>query len=469
MGGLPRRATVIEEQRSSGAPTLVVDAGDLFWKSARIGPDAVASQKLKAEAQAASFALTGIDAMVPGEGDLVFGWSWLQETASRHKLPYLAANLSCGDTAPFPPGAIFERGGLKIAVVGVVDPTLELPGCTVAPAEVAARGAIEKLGPADVTVVLSHQRTELDRALAEAIEPVDLIVNGHARLTNNAPRDLPGAALQLAAGSRSKYVGVASVSMLPGARGFRAGDAVADTATRLDQARVRLEAAKAKLGSSEGKALERVQRQVEHYQTSITELEAQLAAATEAQKSPANLLENRLVGLDDKVADHAATAALLAELKVQITVVESAEATATDASQLAYTGAESCRGCHPAPYAQWKATPHAKAYASLQRTSNHLDRACYACHTTGAEQPGGPATPAQASGLANVQCESCHGPGREHIATPKAGQMVRAPTTELCTGCHDGERDEGRFEPERYHAAVVHEDQPAAPGAPSAN
>lgn len=463
MGGLPRRATVIEEQRSAGVPLVVVDAGDLFWKGPRIGDDAAPQQKLKAEGQAASYALMGIDAMVPGEGDFVFGLDWLRETASRHKLPYLAANLSCGESNPFERGRIIERNGLRIAVVGVLDSELDLPGCSTSEPAVAVRETFTALGPADVRLVLSHQRTDQDRALASAVDEVDLVVNGHARLTNTAVRDLPGGALQLAAGSRGKHVGVATIELVPGSVGFRGGDTVAETATRLDQARVRLEAVQAKVATSEGKALERVQKQIEHYTSAIATLETELAVATEAQKFPANRLDNKLVGLDAKIADHPGTTAILAGLKDAVAAAEGSGA--APSGPLNYVGAESCKSCHPAPYAQWQGTPHATAYASLQNVNRHLDRECYACHATGVNQPGGPNSPAEVGVLGNVQCESCHGPGRAHVDAPAAGQMLPTPPTELCIDCHDGERDEGRFEAERYLRQVVHLDASPAPGA----
>ena len=89
------------------------------------------------------------------------------------------------------------------------------------------------------------------------------------------------------------------------------------------------------------------------------------------------------------------------------------------------------------------------------------DEACWSCHATGANQPGGPALASAVGPFRDVQCEACHGPAAAHVADPAANHPIRSPTAETCTQCHDGERDQGRFELETYLRQVRH--VPAAP------
>jgi hypothetical protein len=63
------------------------------------------------------------DALVPREAELALGVSGLTSFAQRHGLPYLAANLESAETGGpvFPRFALFERDGLTVAVIGLVD------------------------------------------------------------------------------------------------------------------------------------------------------------------------------------------------------------------------------------------------------------------------------------------------------------------------------------------------------------
>lgn len=71
-----------------------------------------------------------------------------------------------------------------------------------------------------------------------------------------------------------------------------------------------------------------------------------------------------------------------------------------------WTGSARCGSCHPAELAAWRATAHAKSFASAQRVA---ERVCLGCHTTG-ESPAGPVIEDV------VGCEACHGAGADYAA-----------------------------------------------------
>ncbi len=57
-----------------------------------------------------------------------------------------------------------------------------------------------------------------------------------------------------------------------------------------------------------------------------------------------------------------------------------------------FVGAETCRQCHPNTYAKWSTTPHARAFASLEKDPKPnaiFDAECVSCHTTGFEYTSG--------------------------------------------------------------------------------
>jgi hypothetical protein len=97
-----------------------------------------------------------------------------------------------------------------------------------------------------------------------------------------------------------------------------------------------------------------------------------------------------------------------------------------------YVGSDKCKRCHPEAYKIWKESPHARAYASLekaQRPSNRqFDGECVVCHVTGFEYNGGYTDAKTTAHLKENGCENCHGPGSLHIKEMSQGQK---PTPQL--------------------------------------
>ena len=117
-------------------------------------------------------------------------------------------------------------------------------------------------------------------------------------------------------------------------------------------------------------------------------------------------------------------------------------------------GSTTCRRCHAAEYAQWASTPHATAFATLEREGNHGKAACLTCHTTSPGEPGGFVSYRETPQMAQVGCESCHGAGRAHVQAPRVayGKIeLRA-----CTGCHDSENSP-EFDYYSYREKVAHQ------------
>lgn len=110
----------------------------------------------------------------------------------------------------------------------------------------------------------------------------------------------------------------------------------------------------------------------------------------------------------------------------------------------------SCGGCHVGVQAEWEATKHADAYATLANSGS--DQAfCYGCHTV--NQRGNAVTVAsgwdvvQHAAYHDVQCENCHGAGLEHVQNPDATQPLASLAVVVdanpalnqgCAECHSG-------------------------------
>ncbi|MFT4979142.1 MAG: hypothetical protein ACI8S6_005052, partial [Myxococcota bacterium] len=426
MGGLPRRATIIESLRQDTAsPLFVVDAGNFAWKSGRITGEALPQQRRKTEAILDAFARDPVDALGVGTGDLVMGVDWLKDAAQQRSLPMTLANLTCDGEQPFPGHQRVERDGVSVGFVGVLSPSRKVEGCTVTDSAEALRREAAAMGPVDLLVAFGHGSDDEDRALAEAVTELDLIVNGHARLTRASPELLPNHTAQLGAGSRGKKLGVAEIVMVRGASGFSSETALTDLADRRTTYARRLESAERNLETDDPAAKRRAERQVTFFTEEMAELDRQAATLEAAGSAPRNRISVELRDLDRRVDDHPEVLAMLEVAKVDIAALEAA-VPVSPLVETPYLGSGACSGCHAEIYQQWQQTGHARAYATLQVENRELDRDCYSCHVTGAFDAEGPQQPGQVSPkLHGVGCESCHGAGRDHARAPTQGGMVR--------------------------------------------
>ncbi len=115
-------------------------------------------------------------------------------------------------------------------------------------------------------------------------------------------------------------------------------------------------------------------------------------------------------------------------------------------------GPETCKACHPAAYARWRAGPHARARDSLPERSRD-DKRCLSCHA-----------PDLADGISGVSCETCHGPGRIYSATyvmrdPELARAVGLAEVgeRTCAACHtDSTPSLERFDYRRKLPLIEH-------------
>ena len=209
IGGLDRLATAIKHVRSErGDKVLLLDGGDTWQGS--LGANASLGQDM-----VDCMALLKPDAMT-GHWEFTYGEARVKELIKSLSFPFLALNVR--DTEwnepVFDAVKMFERGGVKIAVLGqafpytpVANPRWMIPKWSFGIREDDVRAQVDKArkGGAQLVVLLSHNGFDVDRKLAARVSGIDVILTGH---THDA---LPvaikvGSTLLIASGSHGKFV-----------------------------------------------------------------------------------------------------------------------------------------------------------------------------------------------------------------------------------------------------------------------
>ena len=197
----------IAEERSFGAPVLVLDAGDA-WHDFRRPIDAVWG----AEAMIEWMNRVGYAAMAVGNHELYWGHERLIELIDRAGFPVLAANLSRagGRSIPWDSSARISVNGLVVRVIGVTTgeylPYLDDPWLVRSLPEVAVDRWLSEEAPADLTVVLGHLSLDEATLLVERVSGIDLFITGHSHERTDTPRWVGQTAI-LQSGAFARFFG----------------------------------------------------------------------------------------------------------------------------------------------------------------------------------------------------------------------------------------------------------------------
>ncbi len=216
VGGMDRMATLVNAIRvERGAEkVLLLDGGDTLQGSFTAlrskGADmASVIEKLGVEATTGHWEFTlGADRIVELFGN--------RERSGSCKVPFLAGNIVENDFEEpvFHAMRNFEKGGVKIAVIGqafpytpIANPSWMFPKWSmgIREEEVRKNAAAARAGGAEIVVLLSHNGLEVDRKLAARVEGIDVILAAHTHDALPEPIRV-GSTLIIASGSHTKFL-----------------------------------------------------------------------------------------------------------------------------------------------------------------------------------------------------------------------------------------------------------------------
>jgi sulfur-oxidizing protein SoxB len=226
IGGLDRLATAVKAARAQRGDdrVLLLDGGDTWQGS-------LGANRSKGQDMADCFKLLRPDAMT-GHWEFTYGTDRVKELADSLGFPFLAQNIRDTEWQEpvFDAYRLFEKGGVKIAVIGqafpytpVANPRWMIPTWSFGIREDDVRANVEKARRegAQLVVLLSHNGFDVDRKLASRVAGIDVILTGH---THDALPEAVrvGKTLLIASGSHGKFLSRLDLEVQGGAvRDFR--------------------------------------------------------------------------------------------------------------------------------------------------------------------------------------------------------------------------------------------------------
>lgn len=198
LGGVAARAALINEIRNETDQVLLLDAGDIFQGTPYFNI-------YKGEPEIKAMTMMGYDAATMGNHDFDSGLENFATQLAHARFPILISNYDFTATSMesmFQPYKIFQKGGIKIGVLGV---GIELKGLVsdnlygstvyLNPIEKANQTAelLRKKG-CDMVICLSHLGDKYeddkisDEILAKESFDLDLIIGGHTHRFFTEPR-----------------------------------------------------------------------------------------------------------------------------------------------------------------------------------------------------------------------------------------------------------------------------------------
>jgi len=224
MGGFDRIATVVKAIRAARPDSILLDGGDTWHGS-------YTSLQTGGEDMVRAMNLLGAEAMT-AHWEFTFGTERVKELMEMMDQPLLGANIFDAewDEPAFEPYKIFDKGGLRVGVIGqafpylpIANPKWMFPEYSFGIREERMQAVVDELRAegVDLVVCLSHNGFDVDHKMAGRVNGIDVILSGHTHDAIPEPVVVADTII-IASGSHGKFVSRVDLDVRDGRMmGFR--------------------------------------------------------------------------------------------------------------------------------------------------------------------------------------------------------------------------------------------------------
>ncbi len=183
VGGMDRVATLVKAIRAERpGKCLLLDGGDT-WQGSWV------SLQTEGQDMVDIMNMLGTDAMT-AHWEFTYGEDRVEALVEKLKFPFLAGNVinTEWEEPVFKAWQMFERGGVKVAVIGqafpytpVANPRYKIPNWSFGIREQMMQRHVDdaRAAGAELVVVLSHNGFDVDRKMAARVKGIDVVLSGH--------------------------------------------------------------------------------------------------------------------------------------------------------------------------------------------------------------------------------------------------------------------------------------------------
>ncbi|WP_323042761.1 thiosulfohydrolase SoxB [Gemmobacter sp.] len=224
MGGMDRVATVVKAIRAARPESILLDGGDTWHGS-------MTSFLTRGQDMVNVMNALGTEAMT-SHWEWTYGTDRVKEIVEGLPFPFLGANIfeAEWDEPAFEPYKIFEKGGVRVAVIGqafpympIANPKWMFPEYSFGIREERMQEVVDEVRAegVDLVVCLSHNGFDVDKKMAGRVRGIDVILSGHTHDAVPEPV-LVGDTILIASGSNGKFVSRVDLDVRDGRMmGFR--------------------------------------------------------------------------------------------------------------------------------------------------------------------------------------------------------------------------------------------------------
>lgn len=442
-------------------PQLLLDAGDLLFKSPLIPKRDNSIAMIKAHGITRAYMQMGLDAVAVSSTDLSAGQSFFN-SSQQEQFPWISSNVFDKDgNYAFSPHRVIKIGSLLVCVIGLTDGRRQdLTEYTINEWQNALEVQLEDLTEeCDLLILLSTLDNENNKTIALKYPQIDIIISADKRRGNVRPY-LSGNTLLTQVANRGRYLGQLDIDYSSG------GKWQAPNAQSIDQLNKKLSTIEnhikqlhGRIEISDTNAKKTLSTRVQHFDREKAKIIEQLRVRKEELKQTAAVVKNTFQYNFKKITPSLSSPDIEKVVRQINKNVNNhnkgkkkRKLTQYDKNILLLdktVGYKTCTGCHEKQATFWQSTAHASAFSTLEENGQSYNTDCLPCHVTpGVITTKSPDTVKSllltlSTDRKTIGCEVCHVSSLNHAKSPETYLPKNGPDKALCLNCHTEAMDSG--------------------------